>query len=92
MDYNLWEAHLNDGDLIKAFSTSSEFSQRTTSDHVVTSTQEPADGSVLVETVSQGLSRTLEVSSITPVKKVETKRYGEMLTMRSLLQPASVSL
>ena len=35
---------------------------------------QPSDGSILVESVSRGLSRRLEVSSVTPVKKLETKR------------------
>lgn len=77
LEYDLWEAHLNDGDLIKAFSTSAEFSQLTTTGDVVVAASQPVDGSsVLVDDTSRGLSRTLEVSSVTPVKKVETKRCG----------------
>ena len=77
LEYDLWAAHLNEGDLIKAFSTSTEFSQLTTTGDVVVAASQPVDGSsVLVDDASQGFSRSLEVSSVTPVKKVETKRYG----------------
>ena len=89
LEYDLWEAHLNDGDLIKAFSTSTEFSQLTTTGDVVVAATQPVDGSsVLVDDTSRGPSRTLEVSSVTPVKKVETKRYGRA---RVLACPGSSS-
>ena len=39
----------------------------------VDGTQLPSDGSVLVETSSRG-SRTVEMSSVTPIKRLEIKR------------------
>lgn len=95
LEYDLWEAHLNDGDLIKAFSTSTEFSQLTTTGDVVVAASQPVDGSsVLVDDPSRGLSRTLEISSVTPVKKVETKRYGRarVLPSRRLWLPGPSSM